>query len=241
MASSITLYENQNEIFPISYILAVFTNKLRKYLKSFLSVEVYFFIMGGAKARLEVITPILASLKKEQFSFRLFATYDWKDHVLVDLERVRAMVEKEVNKSKENKKDITVLIEEKKDEIEEELLKKGYIKLDYLFPRTDFMDTKSIDWFSYFAYPLRIVLSKRLGIAIKLKKVEPNDVKIGLRNFLYTVNNKKVPVFYESVLPGSTFEFELEILHGKITKKEEEIEIGAKKNVGFGRCKLAFL
>jgi len=198
--------------------------------------------MSGVLAELKVVTPILAPMKKECFTYRLFSTYDWSKHVLMDLNLIEEQVIKELN-GKDKNIDVKELVEKKKEEVEVQLNKKGFVKLDYIFPRVDvYKDTKNIDWFSYFAYPIRVILSKKLDIKGRLVSIEAVELSMGVRHFLYTTPNKKIPVFYEAVLPNSKFKLEIEVENNKIPVNEElNVEIGAKRSVGYGRCVLKFL
>ncbi len=194
---------------------------------------------------LEVITPLLAGLNKDLFSFRVFAKMDLGDFKI--LEHRITLTQEDLDKYKDmfDKMDRESALKEiyklKKKEMEKPLLEEGYIKIDYLFPRkhsdinkvktyTDYIDW--IDWFLYFIRPLRYSVKYDGNSDFTLVDIKP----INLSLMLYANYNGKTksPVIFESVTSGSKFLIEAQ----SNLNEETIIKIGRGRNLGFGVCKI---
>lgn len=195
--------------------------------------------------QLEVITPLLAGLSKDLFSFRVYSKMDLADFRFLEYKIVLTQ------EDEEKYKDIFVKMSRdeafreiyklKKKELEKPLLEEGYVKIDYLFPRrhadvskirtyTDYLNW--IDWWLYFIRPLRFAVKHIAQVDFVLIDVKPENVSL----MLYANYNSrtKSPVIFESVTSGSKFIIEAQsTLDYEITAR-----IGRGKNLGFGMCKI---
>ena len=191
--------------------------------------------------KLEVLSPILAGLSNDYFSFRVFAKADFSDFKIIS--RIKLTNEDFAGHEKEMEEKgrdtvLKELYEKKKEVIEKELLKSGYIKLGYLFPRKhydiDSIKTKEdyINWIDYltvFSRGLIFTLEKEHKIKTKIEEIKPINVSLGVHLFYY--DNVKVVIAYEAILPGSLFSITFD------SKIEPEItaSIGRLRKFGFGR------
>ena len=191
--------------------------------------------------KLEVLSPILAGLSNDYFGFRVFTKIDFSDFRIVSKIKLTAEdiagYEKEIE---EKGRDVVLkeIYEKKKDAIEKELLKLGYIKLGYLFPRRHFnidsIKTKDdyVNWIDYvalFSRGIVFTLEKEHKIKVKIQEIKPINVSLGVHLLYY--DNVKIVVAYEAILPGSLFSitFDSKVEPGIV------LRIGRLRKFGFGR------
>lgn len=113
-----------------------------------------------------------------------------------------------------------------------ELLKNGYGKLEYVFPRY-VNDLNKINWFVYFVNPLRTILRKNFE---ELEDTTFTILFLSENNVFFdfiTFNYKGVPVCIETA--SGNFNFLIEC--------EEDLDdktivgfIGKQRSYGFGKC-----
>lgn len=177
----------------------------------------------GAEARnyeLVVETPVLAGLRKDLFSFRIFSKLDFQDFKIV-------------NWIPPN------------DALEEQLLEKGYIKIDYIFPRIhyNYESIKTfkdyLNWIDYFSALSRtirgyIVSYQKLASIFKITDLKPMNVNLIIKANYYGKTNS--PVFIEAFGPYSMFK-----LTAITDLQEERLEFFINRgiNQGFGKVVLA--
>jgi hypothetical protein len=191
--------------------------------------------------KLEVLSPILSGLSNDYFSFRVFTKIDFSDFRVVSKIKLTAEDLTGYEKEMEEKgRDIVLkeIYEKKKDAIEKELLRLGYVKLGYLFPRKHFnidsIKTKDdyvnwIDYIALFSRGIVFTLEKEHKIKAKIEDIKPINVSLGVHLLYY--DNAKIVVAYEAILPGSLFSITFD------SKIEPDIvvRIGRLRKFGFGR------
>jgi hypothetical protein len=191
--------------------------------------------------KLEVLSPILAGLSNDYFGFRVFTKVDFSDFRIIS--RIKLTSEDIVGHEKEMEekgRDVVLkeIYEKKKETIEKELLKLGYIKLGYLFPRKHFnidsIRTKDdyVNWIDYiaaFSRGIVFTLEKEHKIRVKIQEIKPINVSLGVHLLYY--DNAKIVVAYEAILPGSLFSitFDSKVEPGIV------VRIGRLRKFGFGR------
>jgi hypothetical protein len=191
--------------------------------------------------KLEVLSPILAGLSNDYFGFRVFTKIDFSDFRIVS--KIKLTSEDIVGHEKEMEekgRDVVLkeIYEKKKETIEKELLKLGYIKLGYLFPRRHFnidsIKTKDdyvnwIDYLTLFSRGIVFTLEKEHKIRVKILEFKPVNVSLGVHLLYY--DNVKIVVAYEAILPGSLFSitFDSKVEPGIV------VSIGRLRKFGFGK------
>lgn len=191
--------------------------------------------------KLEVLTPIIGGLSNDYFDFRIFAKIDFSDFKIIPKIKLTsedlAGYEKELE-GKDKDAVLKKLYEKKKETIEKEFIKNGYLKLAYIFPRKHYeiasIKTKEdyINWIDYhveFSRGLVIALQKDHKIKVKIQEIKPVKINIGVSVFYY--DNIKSVIAYESILPGSI----LSVRFDSKVDTDITVNIGGLKRFGYGR------
>ncbi|MEM0325167.1 MAG: hypothetical protein QXW35_04650 [Candidatus Aenigmatarchaeota archaeon] len=114
----------------------------------------------------------------------------------------------------------------------DEITKKGFAKLEFVFPRYP-NDLNKINWFVYFHNPLKTILRKNYD---ELVNKYFNIIFLSEENLSFdtiTFNYRGVPVVYECVF--GKFNFMIES-YEKLEEKVIVSNIGRFRNFGFGKC-----
>jgi len=207
------------------------------------------------KIQLEVITPIIAGYPKNYFGFRVFTKADFSSFKIVpwnfevtndEIEqyiKAKGLTQKEVKVGLSNI--IKEIIDMKTDNIEKEYTKLGYVKLDYIFPRRHYDVDKVItindyydwiDWWGIFNRPLRIILSKDFGIEADINDIKIDNIKLNVTIFFFS--STKVPVFHESIAPGSKFTFDINSNSELDNIDEKVVQVGRSRRYGYGKVRI---
>lgn len=118
------------------------------------------------------------------------------------------------------------------EENKNKLIKEGFSKLDYVFPRFP-NNLCEVNWFIYFCNPLKMILRKNVeelsDTSFNLVFASCNDVYFDCVSF----NHKGIPIFNE--LCNGKFNFVM-ICDREIEEKNIEANIGRLRTYGYGKC-----